>query len=214
MKSYKIYLIRHEMTEANERGEYLGQTDVPLSPEGLRHLMDMKAAFDYPPIGPQTKLFAAPLLRCRQTLQVLYPQKETTVVDGLNECSLGEWEGKTVAQLKNQPGFVDWVSGRSGVIPGGEDAEAFQKRVCEAFEDMVDRLMHTGSTEAVVCAPGGVLMLIMSRYAFPRATMGEWATDAACGFEVRLTPELWMREPVMEAVSLIPWNKEEDSNDE
>lgn len=214
MKSYKIYLIRHEMTEANEHGVYLGQTDVPLSPEGLRHLLDMKEAFDYPPVTPVTKLFAAPLSRCLQTLQVLYPKADVITLEGLNECSLGEWEGKTVTQLKTQPGFAEWVSGQSGAIPGGEDAESFQTRVSEAFEQLVEYLMRSGSTEAVVCVPGGVMMLIMAKYAFPRASMGEWATDAACGFEVRVTPELWMREPVMEAVSLIPWNKEEESDDE
>lgn len=32
MKSYKIHLLRHGLTEANEKGWYLGLTDLPLSP--------------------------------------------------------------------------------------------------------------------------------------------------------------------------------------
>ena len=214
MKSYKIYLIRHGMTEANEQGMYLGQLDSPLSPSGLRHLLDMKTAFDYPILSPHAMLYAAPLSRCRQTLNVLYPQRPITDVDGLNECSLGKWEGKTVAELKSEPGFAEWVSGQNGAIPDGEDAETFQTRVCAAFETLVTELMKSGRTEAVVCASGGVLMLIMSKYAFPRGSMAEWATDSACGYEVRVTPELWMREPMMEAVTLIPWNKEEDPDNE
>lgn len=214
MKSYKIYLIRHGMTEANEQGKYLGQQDTPLSPSGLRHLLDMKEAFDYPVVSPYAPLFAAPLSRCRQTLSVLYPDRPILDVAGLNECSLGEWEGKTVSELKSEPGFAEWVSGQNGAIPGGEDAETFQARVSEAFETLVTGLMRSGQTEAIVCASGGVLMLLMSKYAFPRGSMAEWATDSACGYEVRVTPELWMREPMVEAVTLIPWNKEEDSDHE
>ncbi len=214
MKSYKIYLIRHGMTEANKQGMYLGRLDSPLSPSGLSHLLELKTAFDYPAVSPYARLFAAPLTRCKQTLSVLYPQRTITEVADLNECSLGRWEGKTVAQLKSEPGFAEWVSGQNGAIPDGEDAETFQTRVSAAFEQLVTDLMKSGSTEAVVCAPGGVIMLIMSKYAFPRGSMAEWATDSGCGFEVRVTPELWMREPVMEAVSLIPWNKEEDSDNE
>ena len=36
MKTYKIHLIRHGQTEANAKGLYIGMTDLPLSPEGLR----------------------------------------------------------------------------------------------------------------------------------------------------------------------------------
>ena len=42
MKNYKIHLIRHGMTEANETGLYIGTTDLPLSPAGLRDLLDKK----------------------------------------------------------------------------------------------------------------------------------------------------------------------------
>ena len=34
MKSYKIHLLRHGQTEANEKGLYIGRTDLPLSPAG------------------------------------------------------------------------------------------------------------------------------------------------------------------------------------
>ena len=49
MKSYRIHLIRHGMTEANERGLYIGKrTDLPLSAVGLRDLLDKKAEAIYP----------------------------------------------------------------------------------------------------------------------------------------------------------------------
>ena len=42
MKSYKIHLLRHGLTEANEKGWYLGLTDLPLSPAGLSALIEQK----------------------------------------------------------------------------------------------------------------------------------------------------------------------------
>ena len=48
MKSYKIHLIRHGLIEANEKGLYLGKTDLPLSALGLRDLLDKKQTAVYP----------------------------------------------------------------------------------------------------------------------------------------------------------------------
>ena len=36
MKNYRINFIRHGMTEANQRGVYVGRSDPELSPEGIR----------------------------------------------------------------------------------------------------------------------------------------------------------------------------------
>ena len=48
MKSYKIHLIRHGQTEANEKGLYIGRTDLPLSPAGLAELLALRAEMDIP----------------------------------------------------------------------------------------------------------------------------------------------------------------------
>ena len=40
VRGYRIHLIRHGKTEANEKGIYIGNTDFPLSEEGRRELTD------------------------------------------------------------------------------------------------------------------------------------------------------------------------------
>ena len=80
MKSYKIHLLRHGLTEANERGWYLGLTDLPLSPSGLAALLEQKKKGGYP---GAVRFFTSPLTRCRQTLEVLYPGCRPEVADGL-----------------------------------------------------------------------------------------------------------------------------------
>ena len=201
MKSYKIHLLRHGLTEANEKGWYLGLTDLPLSPSGLGALLEQKKKGGYP---GAVRFFTSPLTRCRQTLEVLYPGCRQEVVDGLAECDFGDWDGRSAAELQNDPCFRDWVAGKRQSIPDGEDAAQFQRRVTMAFENVVTDLMRTGETDAVICTHGGVIMLLMAAYALPRADLSEWGTPPGCGFTLRITPGLWMREPVAEAVGRIP----------
>jgi alpha-ribazole phosphatase len=125
-------------------------------------------------------------------------------VQDLAECDFGEWEGKTVAQLKTDVRFQDWISGKRTDIPGGESAEAFQLRVKTVFEMIVENLMRTGETDAVVCTHGGVVMLIMAAYALPRSPLQAWTGPDGCGYTLRITPSLWMREPVAEAIAELP----------
>lgn len=208
MKSYKIHLIRHGRTQANEEGLYVGRTDMPLSPGGLNALLALREAGGYPSAG---RFFTSPLTRCRQTLEVLYPGCRQEVVEGLAECDFGRWEGRSAASLQQDASFRDWIAGKQAEIPGGEAAAVFQQRVMESFEGLVRKLMRAGDTDAVVCTHGGVIMMLMAAYALPRAPMHEWAADDGCGFTLRITPSLWMREPVAEAEAVIPRPSEETS---
>ena len=90
MKTYKIYLIRHGLTEANEKGLYIGRSDYPLSPEGLTQLLQMKEVYTYP---VPRRFYAPDLMRCRQTLEVLFPHCDVKEVPGLTECDFGESHG-------------------------------------------------------------------------------------------------------------------------
>ena len=141
MQTYKICLIRHGTTRANEEGLYIGRTDLPLSPRGFARLMEQKEKNVYP---PARRFFAPPLARCRQTLSVLYPGCRIEDAPGLTECDFGEWEGKSAAALQNDSRFVRWLAGESREIPGGEEASQFQRRVLEGFGRIVETLMRGG----------------------------------------------------------------------
>ncbi len=206
MKTYKIHLLRHGMTEANADGRYIGRTDLPLSAEGLASLLKLKETYQYP---GAVRFFTSPLTRCRQTLEVLYPGCDPTPVEGLRECDFGDWEGKSIAQLKSDERFLQWMEGRTREIPGGEDTEGFRQRVCAAFEAVVDSLIHDGDTEAVICTHGGVITLLMQLYSLPRLDPKDCLAAAGQGFTLRITPSIWMNEPLAEALCVIPWAREE-----
>ncbi|MBQ5840815.1 MAG: histidine phosphatase family protein [Clostridia bacterium] len=205
MKTYKIHLIRHGMTEANADGRYIGRTDLPLSPEGLAALLALKESHRYP---GGTRFFTSPLSRCRQTLEVLYPGCSAETVEGLAECDFGAFEGKSLQELKNDERFLQWMEGRRQDIPDGEETEAFRQRVCAAFEGIVNDLIHAGDTEAVICTHGGVITLLMQLYALPRLDPKECLAAPGQGFTLRVTPSIWMSEPLAEALCIIPWEAE------
>lgn len=194
------------MTEANADGRYIGRTDLPLSPEGLRALLELKEKYVCP---GAVRFFAGPLQRCRQTLEVLYPGCAPTVVPGLSEIDFGAFEGRRIAELKDDERFLRWMEGRLSDIPDGESTEAFRSRVCAAFEAVVDELIHRGQTEAVVCAPGGVITLLMQLYSLPRLEPKDCLAAPGQGFTLRVTPSIWMNEPLAEALCVIPWEKKD-----
>ena len=64
MKGYRIQIIRHGQTEANEKGIYIGKTDYPLSEKGKKELVDKLDEFDYSGVE---RVYSSPLKRCLET---------------------------------------------------------------------------------------------------------------------------------------------------
>lgn len=106
MKSYQIHLIRHGMTEANQKGQYIGSTDIPLSQEGISQLQELSQNYRYPGAAV---FYTSPLKRCVQTCNILYPEITPIAVPGLAECDFGQWEGKTAKELEKDERFHAWL---------------------------------------------------------------------------------------------------------
>ncbi|MBW7571594.1 histidine phosphatase family protein [Caproiciproducens faecalis] len=213
MKSYTIHLIRHGITTGNLLGQYVGRTDLPLAPEGIAQLEDLKRHSAYP---PAQVFYCSPLKRCLQTLQILYPGAEPTVVDGLRECDFGDWEGKTAQEIATaDESFTHWVGSDEVVTPpNGESGGAFMQRVCFAFESIVQEMMRSGTSSAAIIAHGGSIMSILSAYGLPRANFYDWMTNNGCGYSLRITPGLWMRSMVAEVYETIPPRQKSAQDDE
>ena len=202
MKTYQIHMIRHALTDGNLRGQYIGRTDLPLCPEGVGQLAELRDSYTYP---TGDFYYTSPLLRCTQTLHALYPAAEPTVVPGLAECDFGSWEGKTAAQLKNDSVFASWIAnGGTGAPPGGESSADFARRCCAAFADIVEQMMRSGVQSAVIVAHGGSISSILAAFGLPRAHLFDWMMGNCQGYSVRITPSLWMRGQVCEVYETLP----------
>ena len=158
-----------------------------------------------------TALFTSPLKRCKETCEIIYPALKPIVVDQLTECNFGEWEGKTAEELKDDGDFKKWIAGSNDVKPPkGESSADFTRRVCRIFEDIVNGLMKTGTTESIIVTHGGVIMTLLAVYGIPQAKPHEWVMDGGYGYSLRITPMLWQRDKVCEVYRKIPFAKSDE----
>ncbi len=203
MKSYLIYLIRHGAIDETLKGRYIGITDVHLSEKGRLALTEISESFGYP---YAEKVYSSPLSRCVETCSVIYPKQEVKTVGALGECSFGDWEGKSAADLAGEPSFAAWLQNSDRFPPpNGETGRAFAGRICKGFERIVNEVITDNIHSCAVVTHGGVIMTLLSVYGIPQAESHQWRMDNGYGFAVRVIPSLWSRDRVAEVFDTVPF---------
>ncbi len=201
MKTYKIHLIRHGATDANTLGRYIGnRTDMPLSPEGLDELRLLKESVEYPEVE---RVYSSPMMRCRQTAAVLFPEHETVPVEELIEYDFGAFEGMTADELEGTVEYTEWASGKLEAPPGGETTVNFIKRIVLGLNMIVQDMMNSGITESAVIMHGGAIMMLLGNTAVPRKRSVEWTSENGRGYSVMITPTLYHSSGVIEVYDVI-----------
>lgn len=201
MKTYKIHLIRHGMTEANIKGIYIGnKTDLPLCYEGVRELKSLRETVDYPYIE---KLYTSPMLRCKQSGAIIYSGFEPTVIDEFTEYDFGDFEGKTADQLEIMPEYLSWTSGKISSPPNGESNTNFVKRLALGLNRVVRDMMDNEITSSAVIMHGGAIMMLLGASAVPRRHTVEWTSDNGRGYSVMITPSLYHSSGIIEVYDII-----------
>ncbi|MBR4762515.1 MAG: histidine phosphatase family protein [Clostridia bacterium] len=201
MKTYKIHLIRHGLTEANIKGQYVGnRTDLPLCDEGVDELRALRDTVSYPDIE---RLYTSPMLRCKQTAGILCPDTEYTVIDQFAEYDFGAFEGKTAKELEKTEEFALWTAGKIPAPPGGESTENFIRRLAMGFREMVEDMMKNGVYNAAAIMHGGAVMMLLSSCAVPRRAAVEWQSENGRGYSVMITPSLYHSSGVIEVYDII-----------
>ncbi|MBC5580958.1 histidine phosphatase family protein [Anaerofilum sp. BX8] len=204
MKTFKLYLLRHGLTEANFNGVYAGSgTDLPLSDEGAAQLDRLREDFEYPRAG---LVFVSPLLRARQSADILYPGVRQIGIEDLREIHFGEFEGKTVEQLQQDPVYHRWLDPAQQLTPpGGESGAAFAQRAGGVLEKLCEYMVRSDTPEAAVVTHGGLIMTALAMHAVPRRAPQQWACDPGCGFAVQTSAASLMRDGTVEALEIIPY---------
>lgn len=211
MKTYKIHFISNGITQGNLEERYLGRTDEELCEKGIEQLKRIAGEMEYPYCEI---VISSPLKRCVQTAKLLYPDKEPVIIPDLTEYNFGEFDGLTASDLKDNELFARWLSGdRDAVPPFGESNEEFTKRIAQCFDGIVTGLIKTGMTDSVIVTHGGVIMAILSLFAFPEKDMSYWRTMPGTGFSVSVTPQLWSQIKKCEVMGQIPVPHDLDDDD-
>ena len=201
MRTDKLHLIRHGMTEGNENGQYIGLTDIKITTNGIIELEKLRDAGIYPKCD---LVFSSPLSRAVETAKIIYPEKEVLINHKFKEIDFGEFEGKTPEDLKDRQDYADWLAGKLPAAPGGESAMDFATRLCTGIGETVRYMMDNDCYYASIVMHGGAIMTLLSVAALPRMKMAQWACGNGRGYTVSITPSLYQRSGVLEVVSEIP----------
>ena len=167
MKTFKLHLIRHGMTEGNLKGLYIGSgTDIPLCDEGRAQLQELKERFEYPQVDT---VFSSPLMRSVETANILFPNATHQFsVHDLREAGFGVFENRPVKELVKDEDFKKWITPGSGFVPeGAEPTEQFHARCAETLLKLFEYMIRMDVTEAACVTHGGVIMSMLSQRALP-----------------------------------------------
>lgn len=203
MKNFRIHFVRHGMTEANQKGQYLGcRTDIELSPAGLRELIDLRESYEYPAVGV---VYSSPMTRCIQTAGVVYPERELMTVPQLREVDFGDFEGKTIGELRDDEDYGDWLANSMEVAPpNGESGEVFLERIVQGLAFVIDDMIKSEVYDAAVVTHGGVIMTLLAALGFPRRPMQDWMVGNGRGYTCFVNPQLWLRDGLIEVAGIMP----------
>ena len=171
-----IFFIRHGATEGNLRRRYIGRTDEPLCEAGIAQVKALQKR------GLSVdEVFVSPLLRTRQTADILFPKMHYTVVDGLIETDFGRFEGKSADKLSGDLAYQAWVDAMCLTpIPEGESVTDFKTRCCEAFAETIKNVPD-GSRVGFVVHGGVIAGFRMTWFGGLRV---DWYRKAGTGYQV------------------------------
>lgn len=204
MKTFKLHLIRHGLTQGNLEGRYIGRTDLPLCQEGREEIESIIDLYGYPRVQ---KVYASPLRRAVETAQLIYPDTFLQKVDALREYDFGVFENQTLDQLKEDPDYRRWMeSGMDAPPQGGESKEQFQERLDFGLNQIFLDMMSQDITSAALVTHGGVIMALLAKYGLPQRPELEWQTENGKGYTMMTYTQLWVRDRFAEVVGTVPEN--------
>ncbi len=157
-----VLLLRHGRTTANASGVLAGDLPVELDDKGRAQAEAVGVR-----LAPLTlaAVVSSPLLRCRQTVELALPGRPVEVEPDLTECGYGEWIGRPLKELADEP---LWKTVQqhpaAATFPGGESMAAMATRAVLAIRTWDARIKAEHGDEAVWVASshGDVIKAIVA----------------------------------------------------
>lgn len=195
--SVAITLLRHGLTEANERREYLGWTDSPLSVKGRKQIQQIKDSF-----SEYELLISSDLQRCVDTAKLFFPNSEILLNPLFREMNWGLWEGKTYEQLEEENHYQNWLKNpMEASVPEGESYPIFSKRVESGFQQLFQKEFKN----IAIMTHGGVIRELLVRYAPEEKSFWDWDIPHAGGYKfVWDSFDLWRRGARCTSLQVVP----------
>lgn len=176
------------------------RVDPPLAEQGIDELKALVADYPYPLIQ---KLFVSPALRCRMTAELVYPNRQCTVVDALREMDFGEWEGLAAKDVQRLPYWQNrFVQGEAFTMPGGESFGQVTERMIAAVGQIL-AAADGYETIGVVTHSLAIKRLFTATLKTPLSESEAFCPNGM-GYLVEVDPEEWLQTHRLNFVALLP----------
>lgn len=175
-----LYLLRHCITDENEKRTYYGTLDPSLNKKGILQCEEIKEYLDKIDFS---KVYTSSKLRTMETSKAVVPHLQFEVSKDLDERDFGIFEGKSYDELQNNVKYnefykdwnEDWINFK---IPNGESHMEFTLRVYKFIEEL---LKVTNDNENVLLIThAGVIRLIYT-YVMDKNTELFWKFSSSNG---------------------------------
>ena len=202
MKCYKLSILRHGQTRANEEGFYIGKTDLPLSEAGREELEEKYRSCEYPKVE---RVYSSPAERALQSAEILFPDREIIIADDLREMDFGVFEGVKAVEAANLDSYKKWLKGGlDNPPPNGESLRSVIVRCYSAMNAIIRDMMQNGIARGGIMTHSGIMMNILSCFGLPKLDPMEFTAAPGEGFEISVTSMLWQNGGTFEIVGKIP----------
>jgi broad specificity phosphatase PhoE len=155
-----LLLVRHGLTDWNETGRLLGRIEIGLNARGRAQAEAVAAALRDIPLHA---VFCSPQRRAQETAAPLASRHGVTAETepALDEVWLGRWQGKTFADISDDPDLHRYITDPTYVCDAVESAADVRQRVVA----LVDRLQaeFTSQTVALV-SHGDPLRILLAHH--------------------------------------------------
>ncbi|MER5747855.1 histidine phosphatase family protein [Streptomyces sp. NPDC059913] len=161
-----LILVRHGRSTANTAGVLAGRTPgVALDERGAAQAAALPGRLAGVPLAAAV---SSPLQRCRETLRPLLdarPELEPHTEERISECDYGDWSGRKLTELNDEP-LMDVVQRHpsAAAFPGGESMRAMQARAVDAVRDWNARVeaAHGEGAAYVMCSHGDIIKALVA----------------------------------------------------
>ncbi|WP_250035359.1 histidine phosphatase family protein [Paractinoplanes maris] len=157
-----VLLLRHGRTTSNASGELAGRRPVELDDTGRGQAERTGARLR---VLPLAAVVTSPLIRCRTTVELALPGVTPVVDEGLIECGYGDWEGRPLKELAQDPLWpVVQQHPSAAVFPNGEAMAAMSARAVATIRRWDAQVTEAHGPDALwlACSHGDVIKAIIA----------------------------------------------------
>jgi broad specificity phosphatase PhoE len=177
-----LVFVRHGRASEID-GRCIGQTDVPLSPEGAASIRAF-ASTNGPQLTGAVEVVCSDLVRATDSAQLLAAALGTTVARDarLREMNFGAWDGRTWSDIEqlDRERFNAWLNGWIELAPpGGESLSMVRSRAVSWLSDTLDHGDPIARAIVVVSHAGWIRVAVSHLLERPMSQLFELPVDYA-----------------------------------